>query len=253
MTPVLIARTFGPGIRREWAQMAAALERSARQHCPGWHLDIRDEQPAEQLSSPLGNQGTVWNTHKLDAWVRAVDGLADGTPVLLIDADTLILRPLDPVWDPLFDLAYTVKPKGARFPFNGGVIFLRVSPAVRAFLEAWRSLNRQMLDDAALYQPWRRTYGGVNQSALGKLLKDGGHALTIVKLPCVEWNCEDASWDRFDPAVTRILHIKDGITHGNLRKAIFGQQPASTPAVKTLAALWHDLEAKAADAARRTA
>lgn len=216
MSAVLIARTFGPGQRGEWTKMAAALERSAARHCPGWVVDIQDETPREKLSSPLGSQGTVWNTHKLDAWCRAIEDLADSTQVLLIDADTLIVNRLDPVWERPFDVAYTVKPKGSRFPFNAGVVFLRLSGPVRTFLAEWRTVNRQMLEDAALYQVWRRTYGGVNQSALGKLLKENRFDLAIATLPCVEWNCEDSTWPAFHPEVTRIIHYK-----GELRSALF--------------------------------
>jgi hypothetical protein len=213
---VLIARTFGPGQRREWAQMAEALARSAYVHCQGWILDLRDITPAEQLSSPLGSQGNVWNTHKLDAWCRAVDELEDRTPAVLIDADTLIVRPLDPIWERPFDLAYTVKPQGARFPFNAGVIFLRVSKTTREFIRAWAQLNRQMLDDAQLLQQWRAKFGGVNQSSLAKLLHDGDHDLQIETLPCLEWNCEDSSWASYHPEITRIVHYKS-----ELRAALF--------------------------------
>lgn len=239
MTRILIARTFGPGQRGEWTQMAAALARSAARHCPGWAVDIHDEAPREALSSPLGSQGTVWNTHKLDAWCRALDGLSDGTEVLLIDADTLIVNSLDPVWDRRFDFAYTVKPKGSRFPFNAGVIFLRLSDRVRLFMTEWRTVNRRMLDDARLYQVWRRTYGGVNQSALGKLLKENRFDLTIATLPCVEWNCEDSTWPAFHPERTRIIHYK-----GELRTALFPMFRTNhvRGALRPMVKVWRDAQ-----------
>lgn len=252
MTPRLEACYFGADPTRQWARLAAVLRATADEHCPAWQIAIRHIQPRRHRSALL-LASNVANTQKLEEWCRLVQEAEDGQPLLLIDADTAILRPLDDIWERPFDLAYTTKP-GARFPFNAGVIFVRVSTAVRAVFAAWWAENFRMLQNSAYHHKFRRVFGGLNQAAFGSLLRSGElAALQLLELPCVEWNCEDASWAHFDPAVTRILHIKDGITAGNLRKAIFGQQPPQTPQVHALAALWRDIESKAADAARRTA
>jgi len=237
--PRVIVRYFGAA---HWDLHARVLGASLRRHCPGWALDIQAAQPKVE-TSPLGLHNSVVNTQKLDLWAEAVAAAADGDRLLLLDADTVVLRPLDPVWATPFDLAYTVKQPGARFPFNGGVIFLRVTAAARAFMAAWQAENRRMLEDPQHHQVWRPAYGGQNQSALGALFHQRRVAGTVLRLPCVEWNCEDESWDAFDPTRTRILHCK-----GELQRAIRRQVSPSGP-VRPLLALWRQLAAAQEDPA----
>ena len=235
MRPRIVVRYFDPPKSRTWTRLARVLTRSVERHCHGWDLDMQ-EIATLPLSSPLGVQGNVANTHKLDAWADAVQSSADGDRLLLLDADTLIRRPIDDVWESAFDLAYTVKKKGARFPFNGGVVFLRVSPQVRAFVGRWRAENRRMLDDPIHHQVWRPAFGGINQAALGMLLKLGGHGLEVHRLPCLEWNCEDESWDSFDPERTRIVHYKSALQRVVLR------QPATESVPWVLVQEWRAME-----------
>jgi hypothetical protein len=234
--PTIVVRYFDePGADR-WARLARVLARSIARWCPDWTLDLQELPPASGLSSPLGLKRDVGNTRKLDAWAAAVAVAAPGDRVLLLDADTLVRRPLDEVWDAPFDLAYTTKPIEARHPFNGGVIFLRVSAATQAFMATWARENRRMLDDPSHHQVWRPAFGGINQSALGMLLKQGGHGLQIKRLPCAEWNLEDEHWDVFDPDRTRIVHYKS-----DLQRALFGK------AERTYGALvkeWHAAAAR---------
>jgi alpha-N-acetylglucosamine transferase len=147
------------------------------------------------------------NSLKLEHWNALVQQAPDGDRILLIDADMLVVRPLDPVWDRPFDVAYTVRPSGAKFPLNGGVVAVRVGAASRAFMQAWAAENRRMLNDQAHHNRWRQRFGGINQAALGALLAAGVRG-QFATLPCLEWNCEDSCWGKFDPAVTRLVHIK---------------------------------------------
>ena len=234
----LYACYFGSGLRDQWPRMARVLAVTAAQSCPTWTVQV--EVIAHPSPRPRVSEGYVSNTHKLDRWCAVAAAAPDGTPLLLIDADTMILRPLDPVWDLAFDVAYTIRPASSRFPLNAGVIFLRVSDRSRAFLLAWRDENRQMLKDAARHQPWRKRYGGMNQAALGAVLASSHAAdLVIARLPCAEWNCEDSTWPAFDPAVTRILHIKS-----QLRLAVF-HGVSGVSRWKKLVALWRARELEA--------
>jgi hypothetical protein len=217
-SPTIVVRYFDePGADR-WARLAGVLARSIARWCPEWTLDLQELPPASGLSSPLGLKRDVGNTRKLDAWAAAIAAAVPGDRVLLLDADTLVRRPLDEVWDAPFDVAYTTKPVEARHPFNGGVIFLRVSAATQAFMATWARENRRMLDDPSHHQVWRPAFGGINQSALGMLLKQGGHGLQVKRLPCAEWNLEDEHWDVFDPDRARIVHYKS-----DLQRALFGK------------------------------
>lgn len=238
MTTRLISCFFGDS---EWGRLARVLEFSARRHCIGWDVEV-----VRLKAPPPGNAisaSRISNTFKLDWWTEQVDAAADGTRLLLIDADTMILGPLDEVWAEAFDFGYTVK--DGRYPFNAGVVFLRVSDRVREFMRAWRDENRKMFKDPAYHEPWRQQFAGMNQSALGKILTDNvavGLGVTIGRLPCVTWNCENATWAGFREGVTRIVHIKDG-----LRPAALGTGSGSVrfmPFVK----MWRAIEREAARA-----
>jgi hypothetical protein len=184
------------------------------------------------------------NTHKLEHWCQAVQEAPDGTPMLLIDADTAILQPLVHVWERRFDVALTVKPKPpARFPLNAGVIFLRASLLTKAFMQGWLDGNACLLANQREHQQWKGRFGGINQAALGRWLDRPSepNTLNIHRLSCAEWNCEDDSWATFDPQVTRILHVKS-----DLRRAVFsGPKQAARGPHARLAKLWLDLEQQA--------
>lgn len=234
--PTIVARYFAPGPSL-WQDFADVFAASVATHCPTWTLDLVRVFPGA-LSSPLGSTGNVYNTYKLEAWAAAVHAAADGSELLLTDVDLLIRRPLDALWREDFDLAYTTKARGSRFPFNAGVMALRVSAPVRAFVERWRATNRQMLDDALFHQVWRPGFGGINQASLGMLLTQGAHAgLVVHRLPCVEWNCEDESWPAFDPALTRIVHYK-----GDLQRALRRGTKVAAPGAQLLSE-WRAVQA----------
>lgn len=228
---------FGPGAKGEWARMATVLERSAREHCPEWERRIAKIQPAP-LRSALDIPSHVANTQKMVEWARVVETATDGDEILLMDVDMVILRPLDDVWAQPFDYAYTVKPT-TRYPFNSGVVFVRVSERIRAFFRVWCAENLRMLGDRDRHMPWRKKYGGINQAALGFALEhDVMRDLHVLPLPCAEWNCEDSSWPTFRPERVRILHVKS-----QLRKIIFNKE-AVPPMLRPVVTCWRQAEAR---------
>ena len=170
-----------------------------------------------------------------------------GDRICLIDGDTFFVNGIDDVWDRDFDLAYTVR--DFIIPFNGGVVFVRVTPRTQEFMERWRQVNAAMYHDVSYHMKWKEKYGGLNQASFGCLLEDG-HGLDLLTLPCTEWNCEDSCWGAFDPARTRIVHVKSG-----LRRLIFQgdvgppQEPWWTnDDLMPLARRWHALERAARQA-----
>lgn len=227
---------FGSG---KYERMARVFLATARQHCPDWRINLRQVNVMDLKHHSMAAQSHIANTQKMEEWNAIVQGAADGERILLIDSDTFFVRGISDVWDREFDLAYTVKE--SRFPFNSGVVFVRVSPLVKAFFAQWAAVNREMLLDARVHSSWRHMYGGINQAAFGRMLgTDEAKAIHILGLPCQEWNCEDASWRAFDPAVTRIVHVKS-----ELRRAIFDKRrvPPRNPGVPPLAKLWERIEA----------
>jgi hypothetical protein len=231
MTPSLVSFVFGGA---PYDRLARVLRSTAARNCAGWTIRIEPIAPAP-LTSALGIASHVHNTQKMAAWCSTVEAATDGASLLLIDADTIITRPLDDLWTQPFDFAYTTKP--SRFPFNSGVVAVRVSAAIRTFFRRWRDENHAMLADRVHHQAWRQKYGGINQAALGRALESGwARDLRVCELPCREWNCEDSAWRDFDPALTRIVHVKSA-----LRAAVLGHGPVLA-SFKPLVQLWRQLE-----------
>jgi hypothetical protein len=241
--PLLASVYFGTGAAGdEFRRMARALKYSALRHAPGWRVEIVEVPPAVGYRSTLGVPAHENNSAKLDRWRDIIAAASDGDRVLLIDADTMITGPLDPAWDLPFDLAITTAAE--RLPFNAGVVFVRVSPRSRGFLEQWAAVNRSFLGDASALRPWRARYAGINQAALGFMLERAGHGCQVARLPGEIWNCEDSNWKRYDPAATRIVHLKS-----DLRRSIFRSLSPRTSLLPIVAA-WRALEADALDEAR---
>lgn len=220
--PTLAATCFlFPDVARVYTRLADVLEASAAVHCPTWQRDIERVPPPSRVNM---SEAFDANVHKMTRWCARLETADDGDAIVFMDADTVIVQPLDPIWSEPFDLAYTVKP-GARYPFNTGVVAVRVSDRVRTFFRAWHDECRRMQPNTAEakahHRTWRRRYGGIHQAALGCVFAAGAaDGLQLATLPCRVWNCEDLHWTTFDPAETRILHVKSG-----LRRAVLGFSP----------------------------
>jgi hypothetical protein len=214
-----------------YERLAAVLRHTATRHCEGWGVNVERIRPRQYVSA-MGNLSHAWNTQKLEHWRDVVLRAADGDRVLLIDADTAVIRPLSNAWNAAFDLAYTVRDHG--LPLNGGVLFLRVSSRTRDFVDHWWQVNRKFLDDPSAHEPWRLKYAGINQASFGYLLENDPHGCSMAKFACAEWNAVGPEY--FKPGLTRVVHIKSRV-----RREVFGVEPvrqASAPMVD----MWHALE-----------
>lgn len=240
--PILFADYFDGGGPNApfYERMIRVLEYTARKHCPDWSVETQRLDPAEGYGASAIHSH-VSNTHKLDYWNRRVQAADDGDRILLIDGDMMILRSIDDIWQKDFDLCYTTK-RSPKLPFNGGVLFLRVSPAVKRFMAAYWERNIEFLRDQAMHVRFRSKFGGMNQAAFGSLLHEikPNFGLNLVEVPCAEWNCEQSAWPTFNPNVTRIVHIKSA-----LRKAIFGRISGYDGFLEPLIQIWRGLEREA--------
>ena len=73
---------------------------------------------------------------KVRFFYDALRGLRDESRVVFIDCDTLVLRPLDWVFNSNeFDIAVTWKPAG--YPLNSGVLLARSTASTKRFLLQW--------------------------------------------------------------------------------------------------------------------
>lgn len=238
MKPRLEAVYFGDRTG-QYPRLARVLEHTARTHCQAWDVRVR-EIGKPRVTAVTGSTSHAANHHKLIEWTRLVCDAQNGERILLVDADTFVVQSLDPLWDVPFDIAYTTR-EAARYPLNAGVIAVRVSTAVRRWMEGWLAHDAAFLRDVDDATPWRATYGGQNQASLGATLESGmaeDLGLRIAPLTCREWNCEDTCWKTFDPAVTRLVHVKSA-----LRMDAFNM--LRSPHSHRLAALWRQLEIEA--------
>lgn len=224
-----------------YARLERVLLYSVAVYCPGWTVSVDREAPAPCYSAQY-HRGHEFNTQKDDSWRRAVQAAPDGAQLMLIDVDAVVLGPLDGIWDRSFDVAYTVhRSTIAGPPFNSGVLFVRVSPAVKAFFDAWNRETHRLLLDPQAHEPLRRVYRGIHQSALGSLMERGATAgIDLQPVPCDEWNC-DPAFDEFSDT-TKVLHIKSG-----LRRAVF----LGNRGYSDLVAVWRGMERAAIQQAVR--
>lgn len=237
LKPRIESLWFGDG---KYERMAQVFEATARAHCPAWDLNLRKVDQKALPRHRSANTGHVSNTQKLDHWNDIVQEAPDGARLLLVDADTFFTNPIDDIWERDFDIAHTVK--RSRFPFNLGVIFLRVSDRSRRFFAAWTANNAHMLTHKVVHRQYRERFGGINQASFGRTLEtDAVRGVNLLGIPCVEWNCEDSAWESFDPRKTRIVHVKSA-----LRRAIFDRnaEDMARPGVQRLVEVWKQLEAE---------
>lgn len=235
--PRLEACYFGTGKHGDnYARMARVLDYTARKHCPDWDVNVERLEPPDYISG-MGNLSHVWNTQKLEFWHRQTIAAPDGARLLLIDGDMMVQRSLDDVWRRDFEMAYTFRDGGTRLPLNGGVVFVRVSAATRAFMTKWWDLNCHFLRTPNDHRNWRLKYAGINQASFGCLLERGTGLSKVEKLPCSEWNlCE---WERHPPEKARLVHVKS-----TLRRALFNVFPVPRGGnnVQRLIKIWLETE-----------
>ncbi len=112
----------------------------------------------------------------------------------------------------------------------------------------WQAENTRLFRDPQARTRWSARYAGQNQAALGCLLERGvpqALGVRLAQLPCAEWNCEDSSWPRFNPRVTRILHVKSQLHRELFRKV------SQRPDLRPLVDCWRAREAEARSSAGR--
>jgi hypothetical protein len=231
-----------------YARLARVLRYTAMRCLPDWTLTIAPSARLFEAYNRADGHDALPHGAQLDkmqVWRRAVRAAPDGAELLLIDADTFLLRALDDVWRIPFDLAYTTHdPAHSRWPLNAGVLFLRVTPATRAFFAAWcRGTDRMGRATKTQREDARQRYGSWDQYILAELIQHERGPLHVHALPCLEWNCCDPEWAHRTDA-TRILHVK-----GSLRAAIFGAEPGHhrRDVLPPLCDLWHRLEQEAVE------
>lgn len=162
------------------------------------------------------------NTDKLKKWNDIVQE-AEGN-IVLMDCDTLLLKDVSHVFNMDFDVAYTKRTAGERFPLNGGVVFVRANKETKAFFKEWLEVNNRMMSDSDFHRPYYKKYAGINQASFGHLLEKGPN-IDIIDVPCRKYNaCDVDDWNNLED--THILHIKSDLQNQCFTKTPFRHHEA---------------------------
>lgn len=204
--------------QNDYLPLLTAFRRSVRQNMPG--VDFREHRLSRREHVGVRHVHYGSNTYKLNAWERIVRRATD--PLVLADCDMLALRSIEDAFDAErfgdFDIAYTVT-SNPRLPLNGGLIFVRPTPASQRFFRVFREINTRMYWDPIFHTPWRNKTAGMNQAAFWYVVQTIDHGARLATFPCREWNACQDDWAHMGPEC-RMLHVK-----GQLRRACLGGAP----------------------------
>jgi alpha-N-acetylglucosamine transferase len=166
-------------------------------------------------------QHYIEQTVKLRAWDDIIQREKNGTKICLIDADTIVLKELDHVFDNQFDIAYTKQPTNSKIRLNTGVLFVKVNDRTKRFFHDWRAINERMQADEVFHKKWHPNFHGMDQTSFGYMTKQRTFA-KLIGLPCEMYNaCGVKMWANLNDK-THVLHIK-----AQLREACLSVDPLS--------------------------
>jgi hypothetical protein len=166
---------------------------------------------------------------KIRGWRDEVRGMDDGNQVLLLDADTLVLR--DPVaaFGEPFDVAHC---PNAGVPWcNTGVVFLRVSPVTRRLMSIWADRTGYWAQDVTRTERATKRDGSTDQAAFRDALTamlDDEPTFTVCELDPAVWNLAK-EFERYEPGKTGIVHLK-----GKVRRKVLSPASVDYPEVREL-------------------
>ena len=222
----------------EYERLARVLLRSTKQNSPNVSLEVEYFNSIDKdiLIQTKGLQQVYReNVFKTKIHCQIVNESSDGELLCLIDCDTMVLNDLSPIQNYDFDLAYTIRPLNVTFPFNSGVVFVRVSKETKEWYQQWYKNTLTLSTNPVLFSKLRRKYGRINQCGLGMLLEQP-HELKLQKLQCSIWNSIPDTWDEFNTH-TKIVHIL-----GQLRQAALYGRGTILPKAKNILKIWKSFD-----------
>lgn len=228
----------------KFARMARVLTASAAVNSPLAPLTVHrlteDDSEIGALRATIRRKKLLDNARKTKHHKRIIQAARDGELLGMLDVDMLVTGDLTEIAGRDFDVAVTLKPPGSVYWFNSGVVFVRVSEATRWLYRRWYDTVCGLLVDPIEREYWRGGYGGINQSAFGKLMETGElQGLNILELPCAEWNSIRETWHEFDDR-TKAVHLLGQLQTACLR--CYRGQPNT--AIAALTRIWKSYEAR---------
>jgi hypothetical protein len=183
-----------------FTQLAENLKYSIRKFHPNASIDF------VVLDQPIhSRRDSEWqrkaNHLKLIEWAKRVE---DKT--VLLDADTLLLQPIEEIFEADFDLCYTKRPETHHIPFNSGVVF--VNSGAKEFMQKWLEIDCQMGVDKRLWLKYNKKAFGFNQASFQYCLENHFDLCNIMKVPTYIYNsCDPIDWNK-NADKAKIVHIK---------------------------------------------
>jgi len=220
-----------------YKRLAEVWEYSARKHNPGATVElIKGEAPKKRDRQ---KDSWIYNDYKLIKWVEVATSTEE--PLILMDADMLVIGDMTDVFELDFDICYTERTK-SNFPLNGGVLFIRPTAKAKKFMQEWLELDKRMLKSHSMYFQYRVKYGGMNQASFGFMIEQRKKIARIATVPCTKYNLCDEEWRGIEDD-TRAIHIK-----GLLRRVCLGaKRPVNKQAFlqfEKCLQLWKQYEAE---------
>lgn len=206
----VVTTVFDTHSRNKYTRLRDVLVGSMSENMPDATLTVLE---LPRVGEKEGvHQGFVNNHYKLRAQLDYVGTITH--PTILIDIDTMVLKPLESAFESEFDVGVT-KRNHKRLPLNGGVIFLHPTEGAQKWLHDMRSADERLEAGDPEICAFMERYGGVNQSAMGYLLET--HSVEDVRYKWFDgriWNaCDRADWKAVSKK-TRVIHIKSQLRDG---------------------------------------
>lgn len=226
---------FDYGERDDYARLASVFEKSVRQNCPTAELTI------ERMTAPKEtkrNKGMTSNHEKFKVWNRFVQEADRGENIILMDVDMLVLADMAAAFEEEFDIGLTRR-TSTSWPYNGGVVFVKVNGTSRAFVKRWGEIDAQMYADSKFHDPYKKAYKGQNQASLGWMVEHNEPGAVIHEFPCAVWNACNEDWLRLNLDHTRAVHIKSTLRHYCL-----GRTQGMPSKMRHICKRWREYEAQ---------
>ena len=179
------------------------------------HKIVVDEWPTEYLnnhhSDLLGNYNV--NAYKLKKMIEFIKE-SNADKIILSDCDVLFLDDIDEVYDKDFHIGitkHTNTPNNPyRWPYNGGVIFVKKSDLTEEFFDLFYNINLELINNPTKHRQYQKIYDGMNQAAMGCILEEHNknNKFNIQDIPCSKYNSCENDWPTLNPYTTKIIHYK---------------------------------------------
>lgn len=222
-------RIYTVAFGENYLGMAKVLAASVRENWPAAKFELIELRRPERIKGHPRHTAN-W-VQKWNAWtdiVMQAPKEADG--IILMDADMLVLKPMESAFEDDFDVCATEQPSNC--PISTGVIFVRPTcGAQRMFAAVQEEISRLLANKPELMK-LNHTHGGIDQSAYYQVAtKPGPWAAAL--LPSDEYNLTNFEhysendtlavhywgrlkdlvsqakcWRKTDPAILRLLYHK---------------------------------------------